>query len=240
VAAPAIVGSLALAAGDMVFGRYGLVLMPGLVILAALGWDSIDLAPLWLRRSVAAAVAAAIVLTTASLIAAQRRAGETDVDVLARQWILDHVQRGARVAVHQEDNAFLPRAAEQLRACIAYGDSPDAYLEKWRIEGVVRRPEASQPMRSVILNDERFHAYWCRQELQVQRDTGFYVVPYHSEVRFGAVQERQAIEEFRTRTTTVTGGIDVLVVNRPVDAGVAAAATLATRRGQRVIYTRPD
>ena len=93
-------------------------------------------------------------------------------------------------------------------------------------------------MRSVVLNDERFHGYWCRQELLAQPDPGFVVVPYHAAMRFGAVLERQAIAEFRSGATAVTGGIDVLVLNRPVDVGVPAAVTLATRRGQRVIYQR--
>jgi hypothetical protein len=236
VAVPTIVGAIALVAGDTVFDRYGLVLMPGLVILAGVGWDSIDSGPEWLRRLAAAGLAAALVLTTVGLVRAQRRAGETDVDVLAKQWILDRVQRGARVAVHQEVNAFLPRAAAQLRACIAYNGSPEAYREKWLVEGIVRRPDTFQPMRAVLFNDERFHEYWCRQELEAQRDPGYFVVPYHADVRFGAVSEHDAIDEFRTRATVKTGGVDVLVVNRPVDAAVAPAALVSTQRGRRVIY----
>jgi len=240
VAVPTIIGALALAASDIVFDRYGLVLLPGLVTLAGLGWDAVDAAPMGLRRAAVTGLVAAIVLTTVDLAAAQRRAGEADVDVLARRWIVEHVARGARVAIHQEDNAFLPRTSEQLRACINDTNSVKAYNDKWLIEGVVRRPDAPEPMRSVVLNDERFYEYWCRQELQAQRDPGFFIVPYHAAKRFGAVLEREAIDDFRTRATAVTGGIDVLVLNRPVDVGAPPAATLATRRGQRVIYRRVD
>ena len=91
-------------------------------------------------------------------------------------------------------------------------------------------------MQSVVLNDELFHAYWCRRELQVQRDPGFNIVPFHAEPRFGAMLEEDVVKEFRDRGRELTGGVDVLVVNRPVNAGVQPAQVFRTSRGQRLVY----
>jgi hypothetical protein len=63
-------------------------------------------------------------------------------------------------------------------------------------------------------------------------------VPYHAGRRFGASLERDAIGEFQTGGHTVTGGIDVLVVNRPIDVGRPPTQVFQTARGQRVIYVR--
>ena len=79
---------------------------------------------------------------------------------------------------------------------------------------------------------------WCRRELDVQKDAGFNIVAFHAEPRFGAVLESDAISEFRERRSELTGGIDVLVVNRPVDAGMPPTQVFRTRRGQRLIYAR--
>jgi hypothetical protein len=90
----------------------------------------------------------------------------------------------------------------------------------------------------VILNDERFNAYWCRRELDLDRPDGFRVVTYHSEPRFGSVLERDAVDDFRSGGREATGGVDVLVLNRPMDIGVPPAQVFRTARGQRVIYRR--
>ena len=90
----------------------------------------------------------------------------------------------------------------------------------------------------MVLNDETYLAYWCQRELEVQPDPGYIVVPYHDGVRFGAFQERTVLSEFRDETTAETGGVDVLVTNRPVDTGRSPAQVFRTERGQRLIYLR--
>jgi hypothetical protein len=108
----------------------------------------------------------------------------------------------------------------------------DAYREKWRVEGIHTSVGDVRAMESLLLTDERFTAYWCRRELGLANPGGFRVVAYHDGVRFGAVLEQEAVNEFRA------GGIDVLVMNREVEVGKAPAAIFSNRAGRRVIYQR--
>ena len=149
------------------------------------------------------------------------------------------VPPGSRAAMRDENNARLPRTAEQLRQCAAYVEQPEAWREKWSVEGVTARDSLSMPMQAVLLNDERFNAFWCRRELETETtDTGYWIVPYHDDRRFGAVLERDAIAEFRTQSREVTGGVDVLVTNRPVDVGRPPVQQFRTERGERMIYVK--
>jgi hypothetical protein len=239
VLVPVVFGTVALFASAIVFDRYGIVLLPGVAVLAASGWDKAFLSERRSLRTLATlAATACIVFTLASLVRAQQIIAEIDVDSLTRQWVLAHVPRGSRVAVYDEDNAFLPRSNAQLRQCVEHVGTLQAYREKWLVEGVETSIGDEKPMQSMVLNDETYLAYWCRRELQVQRDPGFYVLTYHPGRRFGAVLERDVIEEFRNGGHAITGGVDFLVMNRPIDVGMAPAAVLRTRRGQRVIYRR--
>jgi hypothetical protein len=113
-----------------------------------------------------------------------------------------------------------------------------AYREKWLVEGVKTLATDTRPMESMVLTDERFAAYWCRRELGVGNSTGFRIVRYHDEPRFGAVLERDAIDDFRTGAHEATGGVDVLVMNRSIGSGVPPAQVFLTARGQRMIYRR--
>jgi len=79
-------------------------------------------------------------------------------------------------------------------------------------------------MEAMLLTDERFSAYWCRRELGIGGAAGFRVVPYHDGTRFGAVLERDAVEDFRTGGRQATGGVDVLVLNRELEVGSPPAA----------------
>jgi len=233
-------GTVALTFSAVVFDRYGLSLMPGLTILAALGWERwLTLSNTNLRLVGATAFAICLAATSTNLIATERRNAELDVDVLVKRWILANVPRGKNVAIHNESNAFLPRMADQLLDCANAVRTPDAYEEKWLVEGSVApvRPDV-EAMQSVILNDELFHAYWCRRELQAQPDPGFKVITYHAEPRFGAVPEKDVLNEFRSGKTSLTDGIDVLVENRAVDVGVSPVQIFETRRGRRLIYVR--
>ena len=147
VIVPVVLGSIGLLASAVVFDRYGLILLPGALILSASGWE------LWLRRDgrlswsfAIAACVGCLIVTAVSLVRAERRAGEIDVDVSTRHWILANVPRGQRVAVHDEDNAFLPRTAAQLRTCVAHLNSFDAYREKWKVEGVSSPEDDAEPI----------------------------------------------------------------------------------------------
>ena len=88
---------------------------------------------------------------------------------------------GSGVAVHDEMNAFLPRTADQLRACAEHVTTAAAYREKWRVEGIDTSVSDVRPMESLLLTDERFTAHWCRRELGLANPAGFRVVPYHDE-----------------------------------------------------------
>jgi len=236
---PVVFGTLGLLASAIVFDSYGLILLPGVLVFAACGWEA------WLssarrpaRLFAAFACGGCVLITLYSLVRAERVAGEADVDVLTNQWILSNVGRGQRIAIHDEDNAFLPRTAAQLRECVNHVGTLEAYKEKWLVEGVSSTVDRAQPMRSMVLNDETYLAYWCHRELDVQQDAGYHIVPYHDGLRFGAFQERDVVSEFRNGTAAVTGGVDVLVMNRPIDVGRPPAQVLQTERGQRVIYRR--
>jgi hypothetical protein len=237
---PVALGTVALAASAIVFDRYGLVLLPGLSLLAGMGWQAAWSAR---GRTARAAALAAVILTTiatsSALLESQRVAGEHDVSLLASDWILAHVRPGARVARHDEDNTFLPRTREQLDACAAGVYGADAYLTKLRVVGSSDQASPDEPMRSAVLNDELFQAYWCRRERTARLTTGFAVTTYHAEPRYGSLLERDAIAEFRAGIAGSNAGLDVLVMNRPVDVGVPPAALLRTSRGERVIYARP-
>ena len=239
IAVPLVVGMTALVLMATVFDRYGLVLMPGAAILAGLGWDA------WLqhnramvRRGAAVALAVCIAATITSLVYSQRVIAEIDVDALVKNWVVANVKPGARVAVHDEMNALLPRAADQLRECANRVTTVAAYEEKWLTEGVKTSVAEERPMEAMVMTDERFSAYWCRRELGNGKPSGFRVVSYHAEPRFEAVLEHDAVNEFRTGSRQLTGGVDVLVMNRPVDVGLPPIQVFRTARGQRVIYKR--
>jgi len=182
-------------------------------------------------------LAACLISTTTTLWRSQRIAGETDVDVLAAQWVTAHVRPGSRVAVWEESNAFIPRTEAQLRECSEQTEGPAAYRQKWRLNGINDLGDA-QPMRTAILNDEIFHAYWCRRELQARTEPGYFVIPYHTQPRFAALLETDVTDEFSTGQHGVTGGVDALVINRQLDVGMPPAQVLETRRGLRAIYVR--
>jgi hypothetical protein len=237
VVMPTVAGALVLAVSAIVFDRYWLAVMPGLLVLAGLGWGRWLGAERRIARSGAfIALTACAVLTVSHLVTDERRAAESDPDALAREWVLAHVARGSRVALHHETNAFLPRTRAQLSSCAEWVGTPEAYRKKWELLGVASGPTGSEPMRTMVLNDELFNAHWCRRELQVQTDPGYDVVTYHREPRFGAMLESEAIRNFQAGSHEPAGGVDVLIVNRPVAVNVPPSAVLQTRRGQRVIY----
>jgi len=184
------------------------------------------------RRAGLAVLGICLVITAASLVESQMRVGEVNVDVLLRNWIVANAKPGSGVAVHDEMNAYLPRTAEQLRACVEHVTTAAAYREKWRVEGVETTVSDVRPMESLLLTDERFTAHWCLRGLGVANPASFRVVTYHDGIRFGAVLEQDAVNEFRA------GGIDVLVMNREVEVGKAPAAIFSNRAGRRVIYQR--
>jgi hypothetical protein len=222
-----------------VFDRYSLLVLPGAVVVAALGWEQWLLTSnVALRRVAAAALMLCVAVTLVALWRAERVTGEVDVDVLAKQWVIDHVPPGSRVGVHDEMNALLPRTPDQLDECAHSLEAEDAYQRKWRSEGLSAKGVAGDPMRSMVLNDEEFEVYWCRRELLAHTSPGFFLVRYHDGPRFDAVPESDVLHEFAAGGTAVTGGVDVLVINRAVDVGRQPAAVLSTARGNRFIYQK--
>ncbi len=184
---PLLLASVALAMMATVFDRYGLVLLPGAIVAAGFGWDS------WLadprmaaRRAGLAVLGICLVVTTASLVQSQLRVGEVNVDVMLRNWIVANAKPGSGVAVHDEMNAFLPRTADELRACSEHVTTAAAYREKWRVEGVDTSVSDVRPMESLLLTDEHFTAHWCLRELGLANPAGFRVVTYHDGIRFGS------------------------------------------------------
>ncbi|MEO7192553.1 MAG: hypothetical protein ABI051_15985 [Vicinamibacterales bacterium] len=236
---PTVIGAVALSASAIVFDRYALVLLPGLALVAARGWQwATETGSRHAQTIVTCALALTVATTGWQIVRATGRMAPIDVDVLATRWITEHVPRGARVAVQEETVAPLPREAQQLRQCVERVDSPAGYRDKWRLEGVELPAGDSLPMQGVVMNDERVFAYWCRQELDASKDDGFHVVPYHRDAHFWSVRERQAIDEFAKGASDVTGGIDVLVLNRVEDVGRPPARVFENARGRRVIYLR--
>ena len=232
VVIPLLLASIALALTTTVFDRYGLVLLPRAVIVAGLGWE------LWLLHSQAVVRwGAAVVLVvcfvamTTSVVRSQRAIGEIDVDVLTKNWIVANVRPNSRVAVHDEMNALLPRTDDQLRECAERVATASAYREKWLVEGVRTSAADVRPMESAVLTDERFAAYWCRRELGTGHPFGFRIVPYHDDLRFGAVLERDAFNDFRTGGRQATGGVDVLVMNHPIEAACLRRRSSGRRAG---------
>jgi hypothetical protein len=240
VVVPAATGLAFLAASETVFDRYGLVLLPGLSVMAAVGWNN------WVGtntgRKQTAAFAVLVLCTAATLHGAvmlQRTTGDVHPDVLSAQWVLAHVERGKRVAMYDENNAQVPWVRDQLQECSTYSRTPEAYARKWRVEGIQTNAEAHEPMRSVVLTDEDFQSYVCRRMLSASVDPGYRVVLYHPEFRFDAVLEDDVLADFRSGGTDRVGGVDVLMINHPVDVGVAPAFVAQSRLGRRFIYVRP-
>jgi hypothetical protein len=222
-----------------VFDRYGLLLLPGAIVVGSLGWERwLTTSGIVSRRLAAAALTVCAAVTLVSLWRAERVTGEIDVDVLAKRWVIEHVAPGSRVGVHDEMNALLPRTADQLEACAQFVQSDEAYERKWWSEGMSAKDVAGAPMRSTVLNDEEFEAYWCRRELIARSAPGFVLVRYHDEPRFDAVSEADLLQEFAKDGTAETLGVDVLVINREVNVGRSPAAILTTARGRRVIYRK--
>jgi hypothetical protein len=222
-----------------VFDRYCLLLLPGAVVVAALGWEHwLTASSVASRRVSAVALTACAAVTLVSLWSAERVTGEVDVDELAKRWVIDHARPNSRVGVHDEMNALLPRAAEQLEACTHSLQTEDAYQRKWQSEGLSARGIAGDPMRSMVLNDEEFEVYWCRRELLARTTPGFFLVRYHDGPRFDAVPESDVLQEFAHGGTAVTGGVDVLVISRAVDVGRPPAVVFSTARGNRFIYQK--
>ena len=231
---PVVIGAGALVVSEFVFARYTMALLPGLAPLAGAGWQrALEQPRQTVRRLAAVAFVALLLLHVRSLVTAESLRAESDVDLLASRWILAHVPRGSRVATYDETISPLPRSKAILQACVQRMEGPQAYIDKWAVEvGTARAPEG-QPMRSVLLTDEAFFAYWCQRELDVTTDPGYAVVLYHNEPRFWAILESEAVDQFRSRQ------LDVLVMNHPVD-GLTAARIVTTHRGTRFIYAWPD
>jgi 4-amino-4-deoxy-L-arabinose transferase-like glycosyltransferase len=238
VTATVIAGTVVLAASQIVFDRYALVLLPGVTLMA--GAAGTTLLSGLSARSVPLMRAVVAVLCIAALVqlaAAERRAGEPNVDWDVREWLLAHVPAGSRIAVHAEFTQFLPRTAQQLDACASLAATRAAYVQKWASNGVTIGPSGPEPFRRAILNDELFAAYWCGRE-QLLSTPGFEIVPYHDGARFGAWRTGAVLREFGEGLRDASRGFDVLVTSFPLPHGPSPAAVFTRLAGRRLIYVR--
>jgi hypothetical protein len=238
---PTALGAAALTGSSVFFDRYVLVLLPGVAVLAGLGWEyCLGHRTRFVRAATGVGLVASLLFMTVNLGASQRDIGATHVDVLAARWVMQYVPPGAVVAVHDETVAPLPRTAEQLRACVARVTTSEAYRQKWSILGWGVDPDGPEPMRSMLLNDERYFAYLCRRELDVRSESeGYRVVLFHNGPRFWAVEEADAMTRFRSDTVAEPARIDVLILSQEADVGVEPIEIVRSPVGQRIIYVRP-
>lgn len=227
-----------LSASALVFGRYGLVLLPGATLMAAAGWQ-------WLlarqtRIGVAPAALGLLLLGLPQSLLAIDEFRHTNSYHVAHDWIAARLPDRASVVIYSEDNQFLPRTQEQLAQCEAYAVSDVAYQEKWRTNGV-RVPEASgMPMQRALVNDELFHAFWCGRERLVPRSPSFVVHRFHADPRFQTMDVPTLEREFREGLEAPNRGFDAVLLHWPLFPDLEPVATFETTAGPRLyLYLRP-
>src|SRR4029079_19340411 len=211
-------GGLALlAASEIVFDRYALLVAPGALLIAAAGWqralDAAQVAPR-LLRSVAVTVFVGALLVQPVL--AIRRVAQVGSYHEAHAWMLAHLPDKSRVVIYSEDNLFLPRTSEQLEACASGIWSADAYAAKWATNGVnLSRPQVL-PMRLAVLNDEFFRAFWCLRELDAPRPISFVVERFHQDPRFDTLNVETMVRQFNDGLADPARGFDAVLVHFPI------------------------
>ena len=237
-ALPTLLGLIALSFSAVPFDRHGLVLAPGMFVLGAIGWERVmESRTRAVRWAAVTAFAVCALVTSTSLVRVMRVSGESDVDTLVKQWILDNVPQGRRVAVQDEMTAFLPRVPDQLRDCADSIFSRESFAARSTLLGLTGSAD-EQAVWSAVMNDQVFQAFRCRRELQVHKGGGYRLVFFHQDERFGSLLESQVIEEFFSGSTAHSGGIDVLVLNRALNRPEPPSILVKTLRGQRAIYAR--
>ena len=233
-----LAGFAILVTSQIVFDRYSLVVLPGVALLAGAACAELCELPAVRWRTISRGLVAALALITLTeTLVSQRRVGEAAVDWDVQQWILHHVAYDRRVALHDEFTQYLPQRADQLAACATDISTRQAYRDKLRVNGITGTGEL-EPVRSAILNDEYFTAYWCRREMAVSSG-GYVLRPYHDGDRFHTLTTSEAIARLAIPADRPEA-IDVLVLAYALPAGQTPAAVFERRAGRRVIYARPE
>jgi hypothetical protein len=226
-----------LCASAIVFGRYGLVVLPALTLTATAGWQSVG--GRWPRLSGVLPIALLLLGLPQSWLALDEFRHLNSYH-LAHSWMIAHLPDRASVVIYSEDNQYLPRTAAQLAECEAYVGSDAAYREKLATNGVLVAPGSGMPMRLAVLNDELFHAYWCSREKLAPREPAFVVGRFHADPRFQTLDVPTLEREFRAGLVDPTRGFDAVLVHWPLFADLQPAATFETARGPRLhLYLRP-
>lgn len=235
-----VVGFAAVARTSEVHGRYGLLPFAAVALFAGMGWNALATAPRPAVRALALlALLGATAHDAAQLWQTQRHIGVLNSYGHARRWMLENLEPGAGIAVDTHFPCHLPHTRQQLVEMIEEREGPDAYEKKMRSNGFHGEyPE--QPMRSTILNDEAYAAFWLRRELSGrQPGEGFRVVLYHDDPRFNSVPTSEALARFLDPSTPPDQRLDALLLNRTLDLGVPPARIFHVGDGPRLyLYLR--
>ena len=215
--------AVVLSASAMVFERYGLVLLPGVVLLATAGLDRV------LRHipRLGTGTAAALVLVAGlpQTVLAVNQISRRNSYHLAHAWMMAHLPDGASVVIYSEDNQYLPRASSQLAACASYVWSDAAYQEKLATNDLGSSGSAGLPMRLAVLNDEFFHAFWCSRELLAVQSPAFHVYRFHADKRFQTLGVETVRAEFLAGLTDRSRGFDAVLAHWPLFPEIEPAVT---------------
>ena len=217
--------ALVLSASGMVFDRYGLVLLPGVTLLASAGLQ-------WILRRVprlGTGTVAAIVLVMGlpQTVLAVHQISRRNPYHLAHAWMMAHLPDGASVVIYSEDNQYLPRTAAQLAECASYVWSEEAYQEKLATNDIHGTGTAGLPMRLALLNDEFFHAFWCSRERLAMRSPAFRVYRFHADKRFQTLRIDAVRAEFLAGLDDRSRGFDVVLAHWPMFPEIEPAVTFS-------------
>jgi hypothetical protein len=239
VVATAVVAVAVLSASAIVFDRYGLVVLPGLLLMGTAGWTSV----LGLHPRLDATMLTGFLLVAglAQPIVAMDQFRHLNSYHVAHEWLMSRLPNGASVVIYAEDNQYLPRTAAVLAACADYVSSDGAYREKWKTNGVEVQPGSGTPMELAVLNDERFHAFWCARELMAPTPpSAFDVRRFHSGQRFQVMTPAALREEFEAGRVDSSRGFDAILVHWPLIRGVEPDVTFESTIGPPLqLYLRP-
>lgn len=235
-----LIGVLLIAKADEVYDRYGLLMFPAVVLVAAVGYSELlSRTHGTARAAVALGVVGLTLLTGWQLWLSQRFVGQVESYSLAHDWLMQHLKPGDRVAVDLLYTRRLPHTREQLLAELAERVSPEAYNRKMRVVGYP--PVAGEPMRRAVLNDELYDVHWMRRELGIREaGEGFQVTRYYATPRFDLPLTDEVIAEFREGLKDPRRGYEVLLLNRNADLGVEPTTQFKGGTGPRLyLYYRP-
>ena len=229
---------LLLSGSAIVFGRHGLLLLPGLALAATAGWQSASAR--WPRFSPSWVTALVLVVGVPFSVRATNEFRFANSYHTAHNWIRTHLPDGASVVIYSEDNQFLPRTATQLDQCAAYVWTDAAYREKWRTNGMAVPANSGMPMQSAVMADEIFHSYWCARERLAVSSPAFVVHRFHPDPRFQTMTVPALRDEFVAGLADASRGFDAVLVHWNLFPQLQPSATFMNGSGPELrLYLRP-